>query len=230
MTNRMTKFNKLTIVLIKLICFTSLLLQNVLAEGEDHQMEHILHRVKRKGIGSFFGAKSKTTPNQWDNTQPQRIPPLYGTSGESQFGNVGSGYFQNYENHREANLYYLIVASISFGVIVYCCYQCHSENRNLDDRIFYRTRALRTSDGDQTLNRNDTFFKPIAPTAPTIDNSVNQMNANQFISNRMNNSNEMNDDVPNYSSYADNVPPPSYQEAIEFESRKQHQLNHQLNQ
>lgn len=180
-----------------------------------------LHRVKRKGIGSFFGAKAKTTPNTWDSNNGNNRFPIYGAGGE--LHGPGSIYFQHGENYREANLYYLIVASISFGIIVYCCYQCQSETRrSLDDRIGYRNPALQlqnqpmmSATDDDSSNRFgviDAYSnrKPIAPSAPDQQQLVQSTNASFEAT------------VPSYPTYPDN-PPPSYQEAIQSECRTQNQ-------
>lgn len=95
-----------------------------------------LRRVKRKGIGSFFGARSKATPNTWDGNVLPGQNPNYGAYPASNFDGT--------QNHPEENLYYLIVAAISFGVVVYCCYQCKPHTRG-DELDVYRARHLESA-------------------------------------------------------------------------------------
>lgn len=180
--------------------------------------ERTLQRVKRKGIGSFFGAKSKTTPNTWENSNGQwnNVPenarfPMYGASGEVH--GSGGNYFQSQENYRESSIYYLVVGSISFGIIVYCCYQFKSEARgDLDDRFAYRNAvsqqhapfsSMNDSSPSQQIGCNNAgTHKPpsaLAPSAPSF------LMTDVLV-----------DTCPNYlpkSDYPEH-PPPSYEEAV----------------
>lgn len=187
----------------------------------------ILHRVKRKGIGSFFGAKSKTSPNTLDNTNVYGQFPQHGYSGSIQnsYGPGTAYYYSN--NYREANLYYLVVSVISFGVIVYCCHQCKVQTRS--DLETYRIRELdarqrqlnTTSDDSSTFNNsnrlqsttNDQVFKASAP--PLTPSDVNTFRNDTILPNQISNQiNYANSDYPEH-------PPPSYEEAVDADKHKQ---------
>lgn len=205
----------------------------------------VLHRVKRKGIGSFFGARSKATPNTWDPSMAPGQIPYYGNSGSVQnFGGRGGNYNQ------EESLYYLIVAAISFGVVVYCCYQCNSQTRG-DGLEAYRARHLESARerhqrlqqqnaaGDSSLfngglngqsiadNEIDQFKASAPPLTPLVQDADRYRTTTTMTTTM---TNETASQLPTYPptnavNYANGGlyptdQPPSYEQAIQLDARR----------
>lgn len=192
-----------------------------------------LHRVKRKGIGSFFGARSKATPNTWDNNALPGQTPNYGGSSQNYGGSHSSP---------EESLYYLIVAAISFGVVVYCCYQCNSHSRG-DGLDAYRARHLESARqrhqrlqqqnaGDsslfngvlngQSLGEIDQFKATAPPLTPMVQTSeADRYRTTTTTTTTTNDTINRPTDYANGGLYPSDQPP-SYEQAIQFDAaRKQ---------
>ena len=145
-------------------------------------------------------------------------------------------YFNNYQNYREANLYYLIVGSISFGIVIYCCYQCQSQSRN--DQEAFRARQLDIAQQQRTINQqqqtaddslnerqlNNQFKASAPPLTPLVTQDLPTFRSTNELTNAQQQQiNQIN--YVNNSSSGDYYPdelPPSYDEVV----NSKQQINH----
>lgn len=176
--------------------------------------------------------------------QPGPIPH-HGYSGSMQnFGAYGGS-----NNNQEESLYYLIVAAISFGVVVYCCYQCNSHTR-VDGLEAYRARHLESARErhqrlqQQNVAGDSSLFNGVLNGQPLGGNEIDQFKASappltplvqatdpdRYRTTTTTTANETTSQLPTYPptnqiNYANgglypSDQPPSYEQAIQFDATR----------